>query len=321
MANASLSRKFKRPSLMVFSELEPIQQTWAVASILSTSTQIVMTKFIGNGTTVVTGSSNTSHGLKPGDPITISGATGTQQNKLNGNWIVLTATTNNFTFVVTSALASGELTSDLGSTNKIEVQYTTSLSHDFNVGDEVQISGATVSGFNAISPKIITHKTTNTFKVASTATGATSTAIAYGTKWDFQGGEVLYLTDDNREPLQITPQRIEFKRRMIDGTMRSHYVADKDEYSTSWSDIPSRKNNGSVQITSDNFGAGNDIKSWYEENTGDFWILLIYDTNSSDNISVSAEKVNVFFNSFAFSVSTRGELNDLWDVSISLVEV
>jgi hypothetical protein len=242
MANASLSGKFKRPSLMVFSELEPIQQSWVVASIASTD----------------------------------SGA---------------------------------------------KVQYTTTLTHDFLVGDEVQVSGATASGFNITTPKIITNVTSNTFKVASTATGSTSTATAYGTKWDFGAGEVLYLTDDNREPLQITPQRIEFKRRMIDGTMRSHYVADKDEYSTSWSEIPSRKINGSVQITSDNFGAGNDIKEWYEEYTGDFWALLIYDTNSSDNVSLSAEKVNVFFNSFNFTVSTRGELNDLWDVSISLVEV
>jgi hypothetical protein len=242
MANASLSKKFKRPSLMVFSELEPIQQSWAVVSIASS-----------NGGT--------------------------------------------------------------------KVEYTTSLSHDFQVGDEVQVSGATASGFNILVPKIITDVSSNAFKVLSTATGSTSTATAYGTKWNFGNGEVLYLTDDNREPLQITPQRIEFKRRMIDGTMRSHYVADKDEYSTSWSDIPSRKNNGSVQITSDNFGAGNDIKNWYEENTGDFWALLIYDTNSSDNITVSAEKVNVFFNSFNFTVSTRGELNDLWDVSISLVEV
>jgi hypothetical protein len=242
MANASLSKKFKRPSLMVFSELEPIQQSWAVVSIASS-----------NGGT--------------------------------------------------------------------KVEYTTSLSHDFQVGDEVQVSGATASGFNILVPKIITDVSSNAFKVLSAATGDTSTATAYGTKWNFGNGEVLYLTDDNREPLQVTPQRIEFKRRMIDGTMRSHYVADKDEYSTSWSDIPSRKNNGSVQITSDNFGAGNDIKNWYEENTGDFWALLIYDTNSSDNISVSAEKVNVFFNSFNFTVSTRGELNDLWDVSISLVEV
>jgi hypothetical protein len=242
MANASLSRKFKRPSLMVFSELEPIQQSWVVVSIAS---------------------------------------------------------------------------SDDGT----KVEYTTSLTHDFQVGDEVTISGSSTSAFNITSPKVITNVSSNTFKVLSTATGSTSTATAYGTKWNFGDGEMLYLTDDNRDILEVTPQRIEFKRRMIDGTMRSHYVADKDEYSTSWSNIPSRKSNGSVQITSDNFGAGNDIKNWYEENTGDFWVLLIYDTNSSDNINVSAEKVNVFFNSFNYSVATRGELNDLWDVSISLVEV
>jgi hypothetical protein len=242
MANASLSKKFKRPSLMVFSELEPIQQSWAIASITSTDT----------GT---------------------------------------------------------------------KVQYTTTLTHDFQVGDEVQVSGATTSGFNVTTPKVIKNVTSNTFKVDSTATGATSTAMAYGTKWNFGTGEVLYLTDDNREPLQVTPQRIEFKRRMIDGTMRSHYVADKDEYSTSWTNIPSRKISGSEYITSDNFGAGNDIKDWYEQNTGDFWVLLIYDTNSLDNVNVSAEKVNVFFNSFNFTVATRGAQNDLWDLSISLVEV
>lgn len=241
MANASLSKKFKRPSLIIFSEEEPIQQSWIVSSITST---------------------------------------------------------------------------DGGS----KVQYTTNLTHDFQVGDQVQVLGSTTSVFNIATHKTITDVTSNTFKVSSSATGDSSSAVAYGTKWDFQGGQTLYLTDDNRQPLQISPQRIEFKRRMIDGTMRSHFVADKDEYSTSWTDLPSRRMNGSEYITSDSFGAGNDIKEWYRNNTGDFWMLLIYDTNSLDNVNLSAEKVNVFFNSFDHSVSTRGEFNDLWDVSISLVE-
>ena len=60
-------------------------------------------------------------------------------------------------------------------------------------------------------------------------------------KWDFGSGTVLYLTDDNRSPLKITPERIESRRRMIDGTMRSVHVADKYSFSTSWENIPSRK--------------------------------------------------------------------------------
>ena len=140
-------------------------------------------------------------------------------------------------------------------------------------------------------------------------------------KWDFKGGTTLYLTDDNRSPLQINPERIEYKRRMIDGTMRSYHVADKNSFSTSWSDIPSRKGSSTKFHTSDAFGAGLDIKNWHEANTGDFWMLLVYDTNESDQIAVSAEKYNVFFQSFDFSVSKRGQDYDLWNVNISLVEV
>ena len=103
--------------------------------------------------------------------------------------------------------------------------------------------------------------------------------------------------------------------------MRSYHVADKNSFSTSWSDIPSRRLNGSEALTSDAFGAGLDIKNWHETNTGDFWMLLVYDTNASDNVDVSAEKYHVFFQSFDYSVSRRGHYNDLWNVNISLVEV
>ena len=140
-------------------------------------------------------------------------------------------------------------------------------------------------------------------------------------KWDFNGGTTLYLTDDNREALQINPERIEYKRRMIDGTMRSYHVADKKSFSTSWSNIPSRRLNGSEALTSDTFGAGLDIKNWHETNTGDFWMLLVYDTDASDSVDVSAEKYHVFFQSFDYTVSRRGQYNDLWNINISLVEV
>jgi len=143
-------------------------------------------------------------------------------------------------------------------------------------------------------------------------------------KWDFgSGGTTLYLTDDNRQPLQVSPERIESRRRMIDGTMRSVHVADKMSFSTSWENISSRKLNGAKAITSDGFAAGIDIKDWYEANYDDFWMLLIYDNN--DDLAVGSganvEKYNVFFDSFDFTVTKRGQFNDLWDVSIDLVEV
>jgi hypothetical protein len=140
----------------------------------------------------------------------------------------------------------------------------------------------------------------------------------------------LYLTDDNRAPLQFNSERIEYRKRMIDGTMRSYHVADKLSYSTSWTSLPSRKTRNPTasdgltnSITSDAFGAGIDIKNWYETVTGDFWMLLVYDTDntvSTSNLRFNADLHHVFFESFDYSVSKRGQFNDLWDVSISLVE-
>jgi hypothetical protein len=146
-------------------------------------------------------------------------------------------------------------------------------------------------------------------------------------KWDFGSGTVLYLTDDNRDALQVTPVRIESKRRMIDGTMRSVHIADKHEFSTSWTNLPSRKTRLTSPsdgldntITSDAFGAGQDIKDWYDSNLSDFWVLLVFDANVTNAPASSAEKYNVFFDDFQYDIVKRGQFNDLWDVSISLVE-
>jgi hypothetical protein len=147
--------------------------------------------------------------------------------------------------------------------------------------------------------------------------------------WDFGSGQVLYLTDDNRSSLSVVPQRLESKRRMIDGTMRSVHIADKMTFSTSWESLPSRKTRPtpavsdglSNKITSDGFGAGQDIKAWYEANFSDFWMLLVYDASVTGNSVTNVEKYNVFFDDFDFSIVKRGQHNDSWDVSISLVEV
>lgn len=141
-------------------------------------------------------------------------------------------------------------------------------------------------------------------------------------KWE-DGTKKLYLTDDGRAPMQINFERIETKKRMIDGTMRSVHIADKRTFETSWTNLPSRKLNGSESITSDGFGAGIDLKEWYEDNPDDFWMLMVYDNsaNTDHSVSANAESVHVFFNNFDFTIEKRGQFNDLWNVSLSLVEV
>jgi hypothetical protein len=50
----------------------------------------------------------------------------------------------------------------------------------------------------------------------------------------------LILSDHNRSDLDINIERIEQKRRMVNGTMRSYHVADKTSISVSWDMLPSR---------------------------------------------------------------------------------
>lgn len=151
-------------------------------------------------------------------------------------------------------------------------------------------------------------------------------------KWDLTGGDngdYLYLTDDNRDSVAISPNRIEYKQRMLNGRLRSYYVTDKNTISTSWSNLPSRstryptvEDGRTDSITSDNFGAGQDIKNWYETHTGDFWMLLVYDgVDDSSSVDSQVELYNVMFEDFSFDIVKRGQYNDLWNVSISLVEV
>ena len=52
--------------------------------------------------------------------------------------------------------------------------------------------------------------------------------------------EFLILSDHNRQPLDFSTDRIENKKRMSNGRMRSYYIADKISISTSWNMLPSR---------------------------------------------------------------------------------
>jgi hypothetical protein len=111
---------------------------------------------------------------------------------------------------------------------------------------------------------------------------------------------------------------------MINGTMRSYHVADKKNFSTSWEKMPSRKTQVTEYSASSNFAGGQEMLKWYEDHTGDFWMLLVYDVDSTvatGDIKKNVEKVNVFFENFSYNVVERGFDLDLWDIDLSLVEV
>ena len=168
---------------------------------------------------------------------------------------------------------------------------------------------------------------------------------------DFDNGEFMILSDDNRSPISFTNQRIETRERMINGRMRSYHVADKLEITTSWSLLPSRsfmsspnfsssglasadvRTNSvglSGQYTTDGGAGGVDILSWYENHKGSFWVFLAYDKYSNfainndryNKLNQYNEVVEMFISNFQYSVEKRnGSSFDFWNVSVTLEEV
>jgi hypothetical protein len=154
-----------------------------------------------------------------------------------------------------------------------------------------------------------------------------SASVASAGLWSIGNeGTYLYLTDDNRSDVSINVDRIEYKKRMINGRMRSYHITDKKTFSISWNDIPSRSSGVSeVEIgggSAAQWAGGREMIEWHKDHPGSFYMMLIYDnTDTNTVLSYKAEYYNVFFEDVSFNVKKRGTLYDLWDVTISLVEV
>jgi len=85
------------------------------AEIGKESTAFTMSKYAGAGTTTVTGTVSDSNDLPAqGSVISIRTASGTEQEKLNGDWTVVSASGLEFEFIVDTAVAIGDLTSNIG---------------------------------------------------------------------------------------------------------------------------------------------------------------------------------------------------------------
>lgn len=157
--------------------------------------------------------------------------------------------------------------------------------------------------------------------------------------------QFLILSDDGREPFNFKPTRLEDKKRMINGRMRSYHIADKISLSTSWNNLPSRSHNASANFnsatgisgitsyTTDGGAGGVELLDWYENHKGSFWVYLSYDkytnfehttgmSNPYDHLPQYSQIIEMFISDFSYNVVKRGAHNhDLWTVSVSLEEV
>ena len=168
--------------------------------------------------------------------------------------------------------------------------------------------------------------------------------------------QFLILSDDNRQPIDFSIDRIENRQRMINGRMRSYHIADKRRISVSWDNLPSRsyyttpdfntdieddlvgkslyynqsglKSSADLQYTTDGGAGGVELLDWYNTHTGSFFVYLSYDnyknfsTSPYQHLQEYNEVIEVFFSDFSYSIVKRGGSNyDFWSITAVLEEV
>ena len=159
-----------------------------------------------------------------------------------------------------------------------------------------------------------------------------------------EGTDFLILSDHGRSEISFAQQRIENKKRMINGSLRSYHIANKATLSWSWNMLPSRAFNKDpqfdpstglptasslVQYIVDGGSGGVDLINWYEENTGSFYAILSYDrfdkfSGGGEYLHLSqySDIIEVQFANFDYSVIQRGgTTHDFWNISVTIEEV
>jgi hypothetical protein len=166
--------------------------------------------------------------------------------------------------------------------------------------------------------------------------------------------DFIILSDHNRSEINFSANRLENRKRMVNGHMRSYHIADKMNISFSYNLLPSRSFDGNPQFNSsgvavnaglfehtvDGGAGGAELLEWYTSNPGSFYMFLSYDKpqefspeNRYQNLDKYSEVLEVFISDFSYNVIKRGNITDysgetpivkdrdLWDISISLEEV
>lgn len=143
--------------------------------------------------------------------------------------------------------------------------------------------------------------------------------------WSTDGTVWNKITDHNREPLSISVERFENKKRMVDSTLRRYTVNKKRTFRLSWSMLPSKRNasyGGKIALTTVDGGwAGEDIESFHNLNDGMFYMKIRKGADEAKAITDGTiETVQVMITDFSKDIEKRGVV-DLWSLDITLEEV
>jgi hypothetical protein len=135
----------------------------------------------------------------------------------------------------------------------------------------------------------------------------------------------LKLSEHNRQPVSITPNRIEKTQRMSNGTMRKFFVADKKSINVSWTMLPSFST-----FTVDGGYGAMDIRSFYEGSASKASGALSGQNSFDVTLAYggTTQTLNMIFTSASFEVVKRNvkqssgdTAQEFWNVSISMEEV
>jgi hypothetical protein len=152
-----------------------------------------------------------------------------------------------------------------------------------------------------------------------------------------QLGTWYALTDHNRAPIAITPQRLELSQRMANGTMRKYVVANKKVLDISWKFVPSASTTITTQsgktvpsfapTVDGNYGAGF-MKAFYEQYVfSPIYVKLTYakdnatGTGHASSVLGGSEIIQVFITDFKYTVINRFTLSDYVDIDMQFTEV
>lgn len=116
------------------------------------------------------------------------------------------------------------------------------------------------------------------------------------------------ITDHNRQPLEISSEMIENRKRMANGTLRKYSVAEKKKFSTSWDMLP-----GDSDHTVDRYWGAKQMQALYIANQGALTLKLYFGDSPM-------EQYTVMFSSFSMALQKRGAY-DFYSASLELEEV
>ena len=155
--------------------------------------------------------------------------------------------------------------------------------------------------------------------------------------------DFLILSDDGRQPIDVSFQRIENRKRTINGRMRSYYVGDKINLKLDWQMLPSRSFpaypdfdqttglSANSSNTSDGGAGGVEILRWYEDHSGPFYVFLAYDkynnfdsggVNKYNHLQEYNQVIQMYISSFNYTIQKRGgSTQDFWNITMGLEEV